>query len=130
MARNTRQPSIVASAKDLRIAGEKVDGRSVTARRYRDLFNDLALQLGDHIAPSEAALLRRAAAFSALCEKDEEAIAAGQDFDQENYRRNAQALRSTLIALGMAKKSRDVTKQDMRFLDQHTLAVLGEDQDD
>lgn len=75
-------------------------------------------------------MLRRAAAFSALCEKDEEAIAAGEDFDQENYRRNAQALRSTLVSLGMAKKSRDVTKGDLKFLDQHTLAVLGEDHGD
>lgn len=41
-----------------------------------------------------------------------------------NYRRNAAALKAMLISLGMAKKSRDVTKADMRMFDQHAAAIL------
>ncbi|OJX65831.1 hypothetical protein [Magnetospirillum sp. 64-120] len=114
----------VATAGDLFIAGEKVDGRSLTARRYRDQVNDLCLQLGGTLSPSETMLVRRAATLAVLCERDECAIAAGKEVDEENYRRNAAALKAMLISLGMAKKSRDVTKADMRMFDQHAAAIL------
>lgn len=125
MAKSRQIVTQVAGASDLFLDGEKVDGRSLMARHYRDTFNSLALQLGEgSLAPSETALLRRAATLNLLCQLDEDAIMAGEAVDQENYRRNVGALKACLVGLGMAKKSRDVTKADMRFLDQHTAAVL------
>lgn len=104
--------------------GVRVDRRTVMARRYRDQVRDFCLQMGDTLTPSETAMVRRAATFAVLCERDESAIAAGKDVDEENYRRNAAALKAMLVSLGMAKKSRDVTKSDARFFDAHAAAIL------
>lgn len=123
-AKSTAVAQPLTSAGDLFLMGEKVDGRSLPARRYRDLFNDLALQSGGLIAPSEGMMLRRASMLAVLCERDEARMIAGEDVDEEGYRRNVAALKGVLIGLGLAKKSRDVTKGDSRFYDAHTAAIL------
>ncbi|MHC2021484.1 hypothetical protein [Methylobacterium sp. CM6247] len=115
----------IVGASDLVIDGERVDQRSITARRWRSSLADLAMQMGDHVSPSEAMMLRRAATLAYLCERDEAVVMKGDEIDQENYRRNAAALGATLIKLGMASKSRDVTKRDARLIDAHAAAVLG-----
>ncbi|WP_354077281.1 hypothetical protein [Constrictibacter sp. MBR-5] len=97
-------------------------------RRYRNIFNDLARQIGRaEPAPSEVQMLRRAATLALFCERDEEAVANGDPIDQDNYRRNVAALKQVLVALGLAKKARDVTKADSRFIDQHTAALIDAD---
>ena len=48
---------------------------------------------------------------------------AGQTIDEENYRRNAQALGGVLIKLGMASKSRDITKASSRADDPFADAI-------
>ncbi|MBO1022930.1 hypothetical protein IPV08_23515 [Methylobacterium sp. SD274] len=114
----------IVGASDLVIDGERVDQRSITARRWRSSLADLAMQMGDHVSPSEGMMLRRAATLAYLCERDEASLLKGEEIDQENYRRNAAALGATLIKLGMASKSRDVTKRDARLIDAHAAAVL------
>lgn len=115
-------PTVVMD--DLYIEGKRIDQRTLTARRYRDVVADMAMQLGDLLSPSEAMLIRRAGTLAVLCERDEALILSGKTVDEENYRRNAQALKTTLISLGMAKKSRDVTKSDGRLFDAHAAAIL------
>lgn len=117
-------PATSDIAGDLFIGGERVDRRTLPARRYVAQVNDLGLQLGGMLSPSETMLIRRAATLAVLCERDENAIVAGKDVDEENYRRNAAALKTMLISLGMAKKSRDVTKADSRLFDAHAAAIL------
>jgi hypothetical protein len=112
------------------LAGERVDGRLGIAKRYRELANDLAAQLSGFLAPSERLMLQRAAALAVLCEQDEARLLDGKDIDQENYRRNASALRGALIGLGVAKKSRDITKRESRLFDSHAAAVLDIDESD
>lgn len=114
----------IATAGDLFIAGQRVDGRSLPARRYRDQVNDLGAQLGGTLAPSETMMIRRAAMLAVLCERDECGIIAGEKVDEEGYRKNVAALKNVLIGLGMAKKSRDVTKSDSRMFDAHAAAIL------
>lgn len=117
----------IVGASDLMIEGERVDQRSITARRWRSSLADLAMQMGEHVAPSEAMMLRRAATLAFLCERDEARLIRGDDkdvVDEENYRRNASALKASLIGLGMASKSRDVTKRDARMIDAHAAAVI------
>jgi hypothetical protein len=56
------------------------DGRSVTARRFRDLYEDIAGDLGgiDMLSEGQKQLIRRAAMLSAECERME-AMAARND---------------------------------------------------
>ncbi|WP_018044892.1 hypothetical protein [Methylobacterium sp. 88A] len=114
----------IVGASDLVLDGERVDQRSITARRWRSNLADLAMQLGDHVTPSEAMLLRRAATLAFLCERDEARVMQGDDIEEEGYRRNGAALGAMLIKLGLAAKSRDVTKRDARMIDAHAASVL------
>ena len=116
----------IVGASDLIIDGERVDQRSVIARRWRENIADLALQLGDHTTPAEGMLLRRAATFAALCERDEAALMKGEAIDEESYRRNATALGAALVKLGLAAKSRDVTKAQSKLYDAHAAAILAD----
>lgn len=114
----------IVGASDLVIDGERVDQRSITARRWRGNLADLAMQIGDHVTPSEGMLLRRAATLAFLCERDEARVMQGEEIDEEGYRRNVTALGAILVKLGLAQKSRDVTKRDARLFDAHAAAVL------
>ncbi|MFG5121800.1 hypothetical protein [Methylorubrum sp. POS3] len=84
------------------------------------------MQLGDTVTPAEGMLLRRAATFAALCERDEAALVRGDAVDEEGYRRNATALGAALVKLGLAAKSRDVTKAQSKLYDAHAAAILAD----
>ena len=96
---------------DLVLAGEQVDARKKIARHFRQIVSDLAGQLGrGNVTAAERLQLTNAGTLAILCERDVAKLLRGEDFDEEPYRRNVQALRSALISLGLADKSRDVTK--------------------
>ena len=117
----------LVGADALYVDGEKVDGRTLIARRWRDQIAELAVQRGSDPSPSEGMLIRRSATLAVLCERDEARLIAGEEINEENYRRNVAALKAALIGLGLAKKSRDVTKADGQTLDAHAAAVLDAD---
>lgn len=94
------------------IGGRKIDGRTIEAKRFRALIIDLTTQLERNPTASERMLLLNAATLATLCERDTADLLEGKEIDQENYRRNQQALGGVLIKLGMAAKSRDVRKRD------------------
>ena len=48
----------------------------------------------------------------------------GKSVDQENYRRNVTLLGANLIKLGLAKKSRDVSKRDSAGMDDFGTALI------
>ncbi|WP_188064238.1 hypothetical protein [Sphingobium sp. KCTC 72723] len=108
----------------LMVGGRKVDGRTLEARRFKAIAGDLIIQLGRGPTASERALLYAAATFAMLCERDTESLLAGQGIDQENYRRNVAMLGQQLVKLGMAKKSRDVTKRDHIGMDDFGAALI------
>ena len=56
------------------------DGRSVTARRFRDLYEDIAMDLGglDCLSEGQKQLIRRAAMLSAESERLEALSARGE----------------------------------------------------
>ncbi len=107
----------------LDIDGGKVDGRSQAARVFKRLAGDLIDQMARTPKASETMLLRNAATLAFLCDRDTARLMAGQTIDEENYRRNAQALGAVLIKLGMASKSRDVTKGGSRESDPFADAI-------
>jgi hypothetical protein len=88
------------------------DGRSVTARRFKDLVEDIAADLGGRamLSEGERQLVRRAALLSAECERHEALSARGEaGFDIELYVVMTNALRRVLETVGLRRVSRDVT---------------------
>jgi hypothetical protein len=64
------------------------DGRSATARRFRDLYEDICSDLGgiDRLSEGQRQLVRRAAMLSAECERMEAMAARGESaFNVETY---------------------------------------------
>lgn len=106
------------------IGGRKIDGRTIEAKRFRALILDLGNQLNRNPLPAERLLLLNAATLATLCERDTANLLEGMDIDQENYRRNQQALGGVLIKLGMASKSRDIRKTDRAGLDDYGAALI------
>jgi hypothetical protein len=97
---------------NLIVDGEKVDGRSPPARRFRSIARELAAQLARNPSASERILITNAATLAMLCERATAALIAGEEIDQAGFRQNASLLGQTLIKIGLAKKSRDITKRD------------------
>lgn len=106
------------------IAGRKIDGRTTDAKRFRALATDLAAQLQRDPTPAERILLVNAATLAMLCERFAADLLEGKEVNEENYRRNLQALGNVMIKLGMAAKSRDVTKRDRAGQDDYGAAVI------
>jgi hypothetical protein len=94
------------------------DGRSVTARRFQDLYEDIAADLGglDHLSEAERQLIRRAATLSAESERQEAEWANGRPFDLTLYSTTANCLRRLFETLGLERKSRDVTPSLQSYL--------------
>ena len=125
MNSNTNAPDTadLSAIFSLEIAGRKVDGRTLSARAFKVVAGDLMDQLARLPKPAEAILIRQAATLAFLCDRDTACLIAGEKFDEENYRRNAQALGAVLIKLGMASKPRDVTKASSRSDDPFADAI-------
>jgi hypothetical protein len=91
----------------------RVDGRSLWARRLRELLHDHVSDLGggDNVSASEMALLRRAITLIVECERREVEFAnAGQANDAALaiYQTTVNTLRRTLEALGLQRRARDI----------------------
>jgi hypothetical protein len=95
------------------------DGRSATARRFKDLVLDIAADLGgvEHLSTAEMQLIRRASMLSAECER-QEALAVREDvtFDADSYVTKTNALKRVLEVLGLKRVSRDVTPDLRSYL--------------
>ena len=82
-----------------------VDGRSMAARRYRDVAIALADELGGQDKLSEPAkiLVRQAAALTVQVEGLQSKIVAGEEVDTEQLVRLSNVLGRTLQRLGLKK---------------------------
>jgi hypothetical protein len=88
------------------------DGRSVTARRFKDLVEFISVDLGgvDRLSEGEKQLVRRAAALSAECERLEALWARGEAaFDIAAYSVLTNAVRRVFETLGLKRVPRDMT---------------------
>lgn len=121
------EPSDNLKLPELLIDGQKIDGRTAIARRYRDQLAGLSNQVGGQPTIAEAMLMRRAATLATLCERDELRLLNGEEIDESNYRANTAHLKGILINLGTVKKSRDINQGDYKTYDAHTAAVLDAD---
>jgi hypothetical protein len=95
------------------------DGRSATARRFKDLVLDIAADLGgvEHLSTAEMQLIRRASMLSAECER-QEALAVREDveFDCDGYVVKTNALRRVLETIGLRRAPRDITPSLSSYL--------------
>ena len=84
------------------------DGRSVIARRYRDVFSEIANDLGgqDVISEAQRQLVRRAAMLSVYCESVESDMAQGSQIDTDDLVRVVNALTRVLTAIGLDRRPR------------------------
>jgi hypothetical protein len=82
-----------------------VDGRSMIARRYRDVAIALADDLGgqDKLSEQSKILVRQSAALTVQVEGLQSKIVAGEDVDVEQLTRLSNALSRMLHRLGLKK---------------------------
>jgi hypothetical protein len=103
------------------------DGRSATARRFKDLVEDIAADLGgkDLLSEGQRKLIRRAAMLSAECE---EALAArGEaEFNCELYGTMCDRLGRLFGRLGLERRSRDVSPPTLQSYLEAKATVEGE----
>ena len=96
-----------------------VDGRSATARRYKDLVAAISSDQGgaDRLSEARMQLVRRFAAAACLAENMEAALVRGENIDLQAHA----LLCSTLVRLaqriGIDRRSRDVTPTLKDYLD-------------
>jgi hypothetical protein len=107
-----------------------VDGRSMIARRYRDIMSSVLVDQGgsDRCSEARKQLIRRFAAAAVLAEQLESRLANGDDID------NYATLSSTLIRLaqriGVDRVQRDISPTDTFPLEQEVddVAEVSDDQ--
>jgi hypothetical protein len=95
---------------------DEVDGRSVVARRYRDVLADLVAHLGGNPTAAEMLIARRIATLAVLCEQAEADMASGKDVDVGAYATLANSLRRLVADVGLQPKMRDVTPTLSQYL--------------
>ena len=118
-ARFGRQPqarkSRITNGRDLL---PNIDGRSVIARRYRDIMSAILVDQGgaDQCSESRKQLIRRFAAAAVLAEQLESRLANGEQIDIQEHA----TLSSTLVRLaqriGIDRVPRDVTPSLSEYL--------------
>jgi hypothetical protein len=101
-----------------------VDGRSIIARRYRDIIAAIEIDQGgaDHMSEARAQLIRRFAAAAVLAEQMEARLANGEQIDIAEHA----TLSSTLVRLaqriGINRVPKDITPSLSEYLTPHEAA--------
>ena len=95
-----------------------VDGRSILARRARDVASAIAADLGGAESLSEAQkqLVRRAAMIGVSCEQMEAQAANGQEINLDLFGKLTDRLGRTLQRLGIKRVARNVTPTLAEYL--------------
>ena len=86
-----------------------VDGRSMMARRFREITAGIESDLGGDLTEAQRHLVARAATLACWCEERESELAQGGDFDASQYATISNALRRLLSDLGLERRQKDVT---------------------
>ena len=92
------------------IAGQLpgVDGRTLPARRYRELVANMAADLGGDLTMAKQAIVCRAAALITWTEQTEADYAINGKMDISQYTTATNALRRLLADIGLERVARDV----------------------
>lgn len=98
-----------------------VDGRSLWARRCRDILHAHLADLGgdDAVTEAERSILRRAAVLTTELERIEVSFATGEGAsgdDLDRYQRAAGSLRRMLEAVGLERRAKNITPPIAEYL--------------
>lgn len=85
---------------------KKNDGRSRSARRFRQLINAFSGDLGDDLSAAEHAMIRQAALITLQCENVEAAVMANNLEDSDKLVRLSNSATRILTALQSARGKR------------------------
>jgi hypothetical protein len=99
------------------------DGRSATAKRFKDLYLDISQDLGglDQLSEGQKQLIRRAAMLSAECERLEALSARGEaEFNIDTYGMLCDRLGRLFQRIGLERRSKDVTPTLKSYLEAKT----------
>ena len=94
---------------------ERVDGRSLPARRYRDLYLAIIEDIGgiDKTSEAQRQLARRAAAMCVQAEQMEAALARGEYLDVNEHCLITNAQARVFVKLGIKRVPKDVTPNSL-----------------
>lgn len=100
------------------------DGRSVWARRFRDLYAAFIADAGgdDAVSEAERVILRRAAVLATELERIESNFAAHGQADAGDldlYGKTSAVLSRLLEKVGLARRQKDITPSINEFLEAH-----------
>src|ERR1700730_7923067 len=86
---------------------QATNGRSATARRFKDLVMELTDDLGgkENLSAAKKQLVRRAAGLACMSEAIEGDLVSDRPFDVGNYHSGANNLRRIFESLGLVKQS-------------------------
>jgi hypothetical protein len=102
--------SRVSNGRSLFAPGE-ADGRGAWARRFRDLVDLHAEDMGgrDTLSEAQISLIRRAAAIEVELERYEGQMSQGEPVDLDMFARTSSHLRRILETVGVRRVQRDLT---------------------
>ncbi len=107
-------------------AGRKIDLRTNASRHFVSLIEGLIADLGGlaNVSVAEMELVRRAAALGVdLAYQESQALHDNDNLDPHIYRTMAQAQRNILQALGLRRRTRDITPRLYDILEGHAREV-------
>lgn len=121
-----RKPTARSRVSNGRDVLPDVDGRSIIARRYRDIMSAIVIDQGgsDRISEARLQLIRRFSAAAVLAEQMEGALANGEQIDINEHA----TLSSTLVRLGQRIGLDRVPKDVSPTLAEYIEAIKGNPQ--
>jgi hypothetical protein len=94
-----------------------IDQRSIQARRWRDVCDQITADLGgEPLSEAQRQLVRRATTISLACEVMESEAANGREIDLDTYGQLTDRLGRVLSRLGIKRQPRDVTPDLRTYL--------------
>ncbi len=98
-----------------------VDGRTASAKRFRDILAEIVSDLGgaDHLSEGQRQLARRAAMMSVEAERQEAEAVAGGKLDPDSFGALADRLGRVFNRLGLKRVARDVTPTIAEIMARH-----------
>jgi hypothetical protein len=112
----SRQKSRVTNGRDVL---PDVDGRSVIARRYRDIVSAVIIDQGgaDNITEARLQLIRRFSAAACLAEQMEARLARGEPIDIQQHALLCSSLVRLAQRIGINRRAKDITPALPDYLD-------------
>jgi len=91
------------------VALTNVDGRSLMARRFREIVAGVEADLGGDLTEAQKHLLARAATLAVWAEARETDLANGCEFDAAQYSAVANAQCRLLADLGLQRRAKEIS---------------------